>query len=180
MRRKQFQLLPLECSTDVRWRLVYHDILDSRLMPQLIQDKPNVVFQHDRASPHTRNEMTFLKRQLPQRWVGRGGSTSWPPRSPNLTPLDFFLRGFVKDEVYIQPMPIALNNLKARMRTATAKTDRPLLQNVWHEVECRFDVCTATNGAHTEFVYSMKKWVDLYSGERLFCVDITFLPINFM
>jgi hypothetical protein len=56
----------------------------------------------------------------------------------------------VKDDVYVPPMPITLNNLKDRIRTAIAKIYQPLLQNVWHEVECRLDVCRATNGAHTE------------------------------
>jgi hypothetical protein len=41
----------------------------------------------------------------------------------------------VKDEVYVPPMPITLKNLKDRIRTAIAKTDQPLLPNVWHEVE---------------------------------------------
>jgi hypothetical protein len=39
--------------------------------------------------------------------------------------LDFFLWGFMKDEVYILPMPITLNNLKTRIRTAIAKIDQP-------------------------------------------------------
>jgi len=60
------------------------------------------------------------------------GSTFWPPVSPDLNPLDFFLWDFVKDEVYVPPMPVTLNNLKDRIRTATAKTDQPLL---WLEVK---------------------------------------------
>jgi hypothetical protein len=56
----------------------------------------------------------------------------------------------VKDEVYVPPVPITLNNLKDRIRTATAKGDVPVMQNVWHEVEYRLDVCRATYGALTE------------------------------
>jgi hypothetical protein len=63
----------------------------------------------------------------------------------------------VEDEVYDPPMFLTLNNLKDRTRTATAKTDEPLLQNVWHEVEYRHHVCWATNGAHTELAEGMKK-----------------------
>jgi hypothetical protein len=44
--------------------------------------------------------------------IGQGGSTYWPLQSPDLTPFDFFLWGFVKDEVHVLPMPITLNNLK--------------------------------------------------------------------
>jgi hypothetical protein len=79
---------------------------------------------------------TFLNRQLPERWIGRGGvSTSWPLRSPDLNPLEFFLWGFVKDELYVPPMLITQNNLKDRILEAIAKIDLSLLQNVWQDVE---------------------------------------------
>jgi len=47
-----------------------------------------------------RDVITFLDETFPGRWVGRGGPTAWPPRSPDLTPLDFFAWGFIKDIVY--------------------------------------------------------------------------------
>jgi hypothetical protein len=126
-------------------------MLELWFMPQLLENKANVVFQHDGAPPRIHNEGTaFLNRQLSERWIGRGGSTYWTPRSPDLTPLDFFLWGFVKDEVYVPLMPITLNHLKDRTRTAITKIDQPLLQNVLHEVAYRLDVCRATHGARIE------------------------------
>jgi hypothetical protein len=56
----------------------------------------------------------------------------------------------VKDEVYVPPMPMTLNKLKDRTRTAVAKIDQPLLQNVWPKVEYRLDMCRATNGTYIE------------------------------
>ena len=35
--------------------------------------------------------IVFLDENFDERWIGRGGSVSWAPRSPVLTPLDFFL-----------------------------------------------------------------------------------------
>jgi hypothetical protein len=53
--------------------IIYRDILELWLMPQLLQDKPNV-FKHGGAPPHIHNEVTtFLNRRLTQRWIGRGG-----------------------------------------------------------------------------------------------------------
>jgi len=76
------------------------------LMPLLLEDKPNVVFQHDRAPPHIQFEVTaFLNRQLPELCFGWRGFTSWPLLSPALTLLDILLWGFVKDKFYILPIP---------------------------------------------------------------------------
>jgi hypothetical protein len=58
-------------------------------------------------------------------------------------PLNFFLRDFVKDEVYVPPMPITPDKLKDRIRTAIAEINDPLLQSVWHEFEYRSDLCRA-------------------------------------
>ena len=58
-------------------------------------------FQHDGAPPHfTRRVREHLNRTYPNRWIGRGSTINWPPRSPDLTPLDFCLWGWMKSEVY--------------------------------------------------------------------------------
>jgi hypothetical protein len=54
--------------------------------------------------------------------------------------MDFFLWGFVKDNVYIPPLPTTLPELKTRIREASANTDQEILHNVWQEVENHFDV----------------------------------------
>ena len=41
----------------------------------------------------------------PGHWIGRGGPVAWPPRSPDLTPLDFFLWEHIKSIVYETPVP---------------------------------------------------------------------------
>lgn len=42
----------------------------------------------------------YLDENLPNRWIGRRGSVKYSPRSPDLTPLDFFLWGFQKEKFY--------------------------------------------------------------------------------
>jgi len=37
-----------------------------------------------------RDVIKFLDETFPGRWVGKGCPTAWPPRSLDLTPLDFF------------------------------------------------------------------------------------------
>ena len=43
---------------------------------------------------------------------------AWPPRFPDATPCDFFLWGYVKDQVYVPPLPASIPELKVRIRTA--------------------------------------------------------------
>ena len=57
----------------------------------LFENEKEVHFQQDRAPPHFHvNVRNFLDRTFNQIWIGRRGSaTEFPPRSPDLTPLDF-------------------------------------------------------------------------------------------
>ena len=74
----------------------------------------------------------------------------WPPRSPDLTPCDFFLWGFVKDRVFVPPLPLNLDDLKQRIRQAVASVDADMLQRVLDKLDYRMDVCRVTRGAHIE------------------------------
>ena len=75
---------------------------------------------------------------------------AWPPRSPGATPCDFFLWGYVKDQVYVPPLPASIPELKVRIRTATETITVDMLQTVWNELDYRVDVCRTTKGAHIE------------------------------
>lgn len=86
--------------------LAFHE----NVLPLYLEDVPLAVrqgmwFQHDGAPPHfafgVRQHLDVL---YPQRWIGRGGPFLWPARSPDLTPLDFYLWGHVKQIVYATPV----------------------------------------------------------------------------
>ena len=75
-------------------------------LPGLLENIPLMIrsqmyFQHDGAPPHyTRRVREYLNDCFPNRWVGHGGPVAWPPRSPVLTPLDYYLWGHMKTLVY--------------------------------------------------------------------------------
>ena len=75
---------------------------------------------------------------------------AWLPRSPDATPCDFFLWGYVKNHVYVPPLPASNPELKVRIRTATETITAYMLQTVWNELDYRTDVCRITKGAHIE------------------------------
>jgi hypothetical protein len=73
-----------------------------------------------------------------------------PSRSPDLTPCDFFLCGFVKDSVYVPPLPMSLKELRDRITRALQTITADMLHRVWDEFDYRVDVCRVTQGAHIE------------------------------
>lgn len=84
---------------------IYLDFLQNQLQ-LLLDDVPLATrmvmhFQHDGAPAHSSRQVTdHLNETFPERWIGRYGRVHWPPRSPDLTPLDFCLWGWMKSEVY--------------------------------------------------------------------------------
>lgn len=42
----------------------------------------------------------WLNIHFPNKWIGNGGPTPWPPRSPDLNPCDYYLWGHLKQLVY--------------------------------------------------------------------------------
>ena len=62
----------------------------------------------------------------------------------------FFLWGYVKDQIYVPPLPASIPELKVRIRTAIDTITAEMLQTVWNELDFRVDVCRITKGAHIE------------------------------
>ena len=71
----------------------------------------------------------------------------WPPRSPDLTPCDFFLWGHLKDKIYTSP-PRDINDLRARIVAAveTLRGQRDVIRNAVRAMRTRAEVCVDRNG----------------------------------
>ena len=125
----------------------------------MVADINNFIFQQDGAPPHWKTEVrNYLDQTLPQRWVGRATDTNktfarWPPRSPDLTPCDFHLWGYLKDKVYTHPLPEVLKALKRCIKAAVKTIDKDMLFRVWQEIDYRLDICRVTKGTHIEHLY---------------------------
>jgi len=85
--------------------LAFHEnVLPLHMEEVPLLTRQQLWYQHDGAPPHfslaVRQHLDAL---YPQRWIGRAGRVHWPARSPDLTPLDFYLWGHVKKIVYATP-----------------------------------------------------------------------------
>lgn len=110
-------------------------------LPNLLEDIPldvraSMWYQHDGCPSHySQRVRDFLNVRYPNRWIGRGSLFPWPPRSPDLTVLDFYLWGRIKDIVYetrpttredmIHRIEIAINSIpRAEIETAVSSKRR--------------------------------------------------------
>jgi len=107
----------------------------------------------------SRKQREFLKKKKKSYLIGNiyrvirndcRGFNNLPPRSPDATPCDFFLWGYVKDRVYVPPLPASIPELKVQIRTATETITADMLETVWNELEYRVDVCRITKDAHID------------------------------
>ena len=104
----------------------------------------------DGAPPHFSCFVTDgLNEGFPDACIGRGGPIPWPPRSPDLSPLHFFLWGYIKNIVYAEKIR-NIQQLQERITSDIETVTRDMIQKTWQEVEFSLDVSRATNGAHIE------------------------------
>jgi len=54
----------------------------------------------------------FLDIEFPNRWIGRSGEIEWPPRSSDLSPLDYFFMGISERQSYATKPSYAQTNLE--------------------------------------------------------------------
>ena len=83
----------------------YREMLLNFLIPEMLSlpRAAELWFMQDGASSHYATIVrNVLYAHFTDRWIGRRGTIDWPPRSCDLTPMDFFLWGYLKDLVYSQ------------------------------------------------------------------------------
>ncbi|XP_053448571.1 uncharacterized protein LOC128586608 [Nycticebus coucang] len=130
----------------------YLEMLQNYFIPQLEQLGliENIVFQQDRAPCHFALQVgQFLHEKFPNRWIGSGGPFSWPPHSPDLTPLDFFLWRHLKTNVH-STKPRSLEDLQARITDVIAGITEHQLENVFLELQNRITLCIGNDGRCVE------------------------------
>lgn len=133
---------------------VYLDFLQNYLpglfAERAIEIPQEMWFLHDGAPVHhTRPIINFLNNTYRDRWIGRGGPIAWPPRSPDLTKMDFSVWGFVKDQVY-RISPTTREDMKIRIQNCFRSITVEMCRNLNRSFEKRLELCIRENGRHFE------------------------------
>ena len=125
-------------------------MLTDYVASQLEELQPDVFFQQDGAPPYWGVDVCrFLDETFPNRWIGRDGPIPWPPRSPDITPLDYFFWGFVKEKVF-NTRVCGLDELKVRINDTVLMIDPENLKNTFGNFATRLDKFKSSDGGHIE------------------------------
>ena len=130
----------------------YLEKLNEEIVPA-IESQTNLrkmFYMHDGAPAHYAKPVrAFLDDKFRNRWISRRRPIEWPARSPDLTPTDFFLWGFLKDRVYAtkhQTLQALENATVTEMRNLSIELCRRVCQSVSE----RLQLCKDSEGGHIE------------------------------
>ncbi|GFV50482.1 uncharacterized protein TNCV_1861631 [Trichonephila clavipes] len=127
--------VPVHVSSLTRIELNNHDVQE-------------LWFQQDGATCHTaRGTIDLLKDTFGDSLISRFGPVNWPPRSCDLTPLDYFLWGYVKSLVYADK-PQTLDHLEDNIHRVIADIRPQMLEKVIENGTSRLDYIRASRGSH--------------------------------
>lgn len=101
-------------------------------------------FQQDNAPAHTSHKTgDVLKKYFGNRLI------KFPPRSADLTPLDFYLWGHIKQLVY-KDNPKTIPELKDSITKAINSVSAETLKKVIYNMKKRAELCIEMKGEHFE------------------------------
>ncbi|GFY20006.1 uncharacterized protein TNCV_2146991 [Trichonephila clavipes] len=104
-------------------------------------------FQQDGETCHTaRATIDLLKDTFGDHLISRFGPVNWPPRSCDLTPLDYFLWGYVKSLVYADK-PQTLDHWEDNIRRVIADIQPQMLEKVFENWTSRLDYTRSSRGS---------------------------------
>ncbi|GFS85937.1 hypothetical protein TNCV_1219351 [Trichonephila clavipes] len=135
----------------------YRALITNFFIPELNNhDVQELWFQQDGATCHTaRATIDLLKDTFGDRLISRFGPVNWPPRSCDLTPLDYFLWGYVKSLVYADK-PQTLDHLEDNIRRVIADIRPQMLEKVIENWTSRLDYIRASRDSRMpEIIFKM-------------------------
>ncbi|GFW29745.1 transposable element Tc3 transposase [Trichonephila clavipes] len=135
----------------------YRAVTTNFFIPELKnQDVQELWFQQDGATcPTARATIDLLKGTFSDRLISRFGPVNWPPRSCDLTPLDYFLWGYVKSLVYADK-PQTLDHLEDNIRRVIADIRPQMLEKVIENWTSKLDYIRASRGSPMpEIIFKM-------------------------
>lgn len=132
--------------TGGRYVELMSEILNNFLDELDLISRQNLHYQQDGAPAHNyRGTYQLLSTFFNAQWIGTNGPIQWPPRSPDMTPLDFFLWGYLKGQIYKQRYE-NVNALKIAVREKIHQIDGRTILKAVRAVQKRAQKCIEERG----------------------------------
>ena len=113
-------------------------------------------FQQDGATCHTAlATLDVLKELFGSRVISLKTRHIWSPNSPDMNPLDFFLWGYAKDNVY-RNRPRTISDLKKEVEDFIGTITPMDCKKVIGNFATRVNRCLVKKGSHIEHIISLK------------------------
>lgn len=123
----------------------YCSFIDQFVITLSDNERRHAWFQQDNATAHTSRQTTrYLTQTFGNRRIDK---ELFPPRSPDLTPVDFYLWGYLKDNVYVNN-PKTLDDLKSAITSCINSISKETLKNVSWNIVKRARLCASQDGKH--------------------------------
>lgn len=129
---------------------VYLEMLKTQMLPALnnLTYLRRVYFQQDGASCHcTDSVLEWLKTIFNDRIISRRSSIPWPPQSPDLSPLDYWLWGRVQSLVNLDK-PKTIQDIKVSVASNIQKITRQEVKKSVENIRKRLQYCEERKGEH--------------------------------
>lgn len=135
----------------------YRAMITDYLIPEIeARGLDEIWFQQDGATCHTAREtMALLRERFGEQLISRFGPVNWPARSCDITPLDFFLWGYVKSKVYMDK-PATIEALEANITRVIGQIPLEILIRVIENWNYRMDVVNRSRGQHLKEIIFKK------------------------
>ena len=128
-----------------RYRAMMKEFLFTKIEEE---DIGNIWFQHDNATCHTTEAiLDVLRPVFEDRIISRRTDVVWPPRSCDLTMLDYYLWGAVKDKYYAAK-PETIDALEDSICEAISDMELHTIDNMLKDWTHRVGYCMARRASH--------------------------------
>ena len=108
----------------------------------------------DGATPHTtKDNLEYLKLKFQDRLISNRSDIIWPPKSPDLNPLDFFFWGEAMSHVY-RCKPATMDDLKSLVEDFSENMEKDLVHKVCRFFYKRAQLCADVQGGYFEHLKS--------------------------
>ena len=134
----------------------YHEMLQNHVRPELGRRRRirSTIFMQDGSPAHYATEVRWYLEATfgAESVISRGCQRNWPSRSPDLTPVDYWLRGTLKARIFHYERPRSLDQLRSRIQEECSRITTEELRNAIASFPRRVNLMLQAGGGHFEDV----------------------------